>query len=189
MRCAIDRCDARVMTDARVRVRARRLPVDVVVESVRRSLAGHDDLLDGFRAFLPKVRLPIDGDDDDDDDGDGDEDDGDGDEDARPRRRANATEDARLTRDDRSIGRRDDDAGVRRRRGRGTRRAGESRRGATRGRRERETNQGGGTRDSHRGASRVDDDDDDDDDRSSARVEPCVNAKRRRGLEGVGDES
>ena len=172
MRCAIDRCDARVMTDARVRVRARRLPVDVVVESVRRSLAGHDDLLDGFRAFLPKVRLPIDGDDDDDDDGDGDEDDGDGDEDARPRRRANATEDARLTRDDRSIGRRDDDAGVRRRRGRGTRRAGESRRGATRGRRERETNQGGGTRDSHRGASR--------------RVARRRRRRRRRPLERAG---
>ena len=186
MRCAIDRCDARVMTDARVRVRARRLPVDVVVESVRRSLAGHDDLLDGFRAFLPKVRLPIDDDDEDDED---EHDEDDDDEDARPRRRANATEDARLTRDDRSIGRRDDDAGVRRRRGRGTRRAGESRRGATRGRRERETNQGGGTRDSHRGASRDDDDDDDDDDRSSARVEPCVNAKRRRGSEGVGYES
>ena len=41
------------MIDARAR---RRLTADVVVESVRACLAGHDDLLDGFKAFLPEVR-------------------------------------------------------------------------------------------------------------------------------------
>ena len=44
---------SRPVIDARAR---RRLTADVVVESVRACLAGHDDLLDGFKAFLPEVR-------------------------------------------------------------------------------------------------------------------------------------
>lgn len=35
---------------------ARRLTPALVVDRVRACLAGHDDLLDGFRAFLPEVR-------------------------------------------------------------------------------------------------------------------------------------
>ena len=44
---------SRPVINARAR---RRLTADVVVESVRACLAGHDDLLDGFKAFLPEVR-------------------------------------------------------------------------------------------------------------------------------------
>jgi len=36
--------------------RGSRLTPEGVIERVRRCLRGHDDLLDGFRAFLPEVR-------------------------------------------------------------------------------------------------------------------------------------
>lgn len=46
--------DARRLT--RRAVERRRLTPEGVIERVRRCLRGHDDLLDGFRAFLPEVR-------------------------------------------------------------------------------------------------------------------------------------